>query len=114
MNIYLTLLIPLFFTAIFYYVKPRAITYWELLVPTSVTFIVIIIIKLLFETSAVRFDEWIGSSVVEIYEQEPYNYWDHQTCSRSYPCGSDSKETQNIVQVIMIVHIKMILAHNGI
>ena len=36
------------------------------------------------------FTEYWGSTVTGVYEQEPYNYWQHQTCTRQVPCGTDA------------------------
>lgn len=89
MLIYLTLLIPIFTTLGFYLFFKHKFAWWEFFIPIASTLIVIVITKLIFDTSNVKFDEWWGSTVVEVYEEEPYNEWHHQTCTRSVPCGTD-------------------------
>lgn len=78
---YLALLIPIVVTAIFYFLKKKEFTWWEFFIPIGSVLIAIIISKLVIDTSSVRFTEYWGSSVVAIYEEEPYNYWHHQICS---------------------------------
>jgi hypothetical protein len=91
MSIYFALLIPLIVTGIFYYFNKREYAWWEFFVPIAVVLISIVISKLVIDHVAVQFDEYWGSSVVSAYEEEPYNYWKHETCTRTYACGSDSK-----------------------
>jgi len=90
MLIYLSLLIPIFTTFGFYIFFKHKFRWWEFFIPIACTLVVIVITKLIFDTSNLKFDEWWGSTVVEVYEEEPYNEWHHQTCTRSVPCGTDS------------------------
>jgi len=91
MIIYLALLIPIIVTGIFYYFKKDEFTWWEFFLPFAATLVAILISKLIIDYSSVQFTEYWGSTVVSVYEEEPYNYWHHQTCTESYPCGTDSK-----------------------
>lgn len=91
MEIYLALLIPIIVTGIIYYFKKHEFTWWEFFLPFAVTLVAILISKLIIDYSSVQFNEYWGSTVVSVYEEEPYNYWHHQTCTQSYPCGTDSK-----------------------
>lgn len=88
---YLALLIPIVVTAIFYFIKKHEFTWWEFFIPIASVAIVILISKLIIDTSSVKFTEYWGSTVTAVYEEEPYNYWHHQTCTRSVPCGTDSE-----------------------
>jgi hypothetical protein len=90
MLIYLALLIPIISTLIFYLWKKHEFKWWEFFIPIFGTLIVIIVTKLIFDTSGQKFDEWWGSSVITVYEEEPWNEWIHQTCTESYPCGTDA------------------------
>lgn len=90
-SIYLALIIPVIVTIIFYFKYKNNFTWWEFFVPIISTLIFIVISKLIIDYSSVQFTEYWGSTVVSVYEEEPYNYWQVETCSRSVPCGSDSK-----------------------
>lgn len=87
---YLALLVPLIITGIFYLYKKHEFTWWEFFIPIASVLVVIVISKLVIDHTSVRFTEYWGSSVVSVYEEEPYNYWQVQTCSRQVPCGTDS------------------------
>jgi hypothetical protein len=87
MLIYLTLLIPIFVTLGVYLFHKHRFTWWEFFIPIGVTLIVIVLTKLIFDTTNLNFDEWWGSSVVEVYEEEPSNEWVHKTCE---DCWTDS------------------------
>jgi hypothetical protein len=89
MIIYLALFVPIIVTAIFYFIKKHQFVWWEFFIPIGSVLILTIISKLLIDTSSVKFTEYWGSTVVAVYEEEPYNYWHHQTCTRSVPCGTD-------------------------
>jgi len=88
---YFALLVPIVVTAIFYFIKKHEFTWWEFFIPIGSVLIAILISKLIIDTSSVKFTEYWGSTVVAVYEEEPYNYWQHQTCTRSVPCGTDSE-----------------------
>ncbi len=90
-TVYLALLIPLIVTFIFYYFKKHEFTWWEFFIPIASVLVMIIISKLIINYSSVRFDEFWGSTITAVYEEEPYNYWHSETCSRSVPCGTDSE-----------------------
>ena len=89
--LYLALLIPVIVTAVFYYFKKCEFTWWEFFIPIGSVLITIIISKLIVDYSSVHFTEYWGSTITAVYEDEPYNYWKTETCSRQVPCGSDSK-----------------------
>lgn len=80
-TVYLALLIPLIVTGIFYYFKRHEFVWWEFFIPFGTTLIAIVIAKGIIDHQAVKFDELWGSTVTAVYEEEPYNYWQHQTCS---------------------------------
>jgi hypothetical protein len=89
MLIYLALLIPIITTIGFYLFFKHNYKWWEFFVPILGTLVIILLTKLIFDTSRVKFDEWWGSTVIVAYEQEPYNYWHSEMCSRQYACGTD-------------------------
>ena len=91
MIVYLALLIPLIVTGGFYFFRKSDFAWWEFFVPFGIVLIAIIISKLIIDHSAVSFTEYWGSTVTSVYEQEPYNYWHVESCTRTYSCGTDSK-----------------------
>jgi hypothetical protein len=90
-TVFLALLIPLIVTGIFYYFKRHEFVWWEFFIPFASVLVAITISKLIIDHTTVQFDEFWGSTVVAVYEEEPYNYWHNETCTRSYVCGTDSK-----------------------
>lgn len=89
--LYLAFLIPLVVTGIFYYFKKHEITWWEFFIPIGCTLVMIFVSKLIIQTTTVNFTEYWGSTVTAVFEEEPYNYWHSETCSRSVACGTDSE-----------------------
>ncbi len=87
-SIYLALIIPLIVTGIFYFIRKSSFTWWEFFVPFGVTLVAIIISKAIINYTSVTFTEYWGSTITAVFEEEPFNYWQHQTCTRTYPCGS--------------------------
>jgi len=67
------------------------ITWWELalilIIPTALSFGS----KAVVESVSANFIEYWGDEVVSVWEEEPYNEWISQTCTREYACGTDSK-----------------------
>lgn len=92
-KVYLLLLIPLIVTGIFYYFNKREFVWWEFFAPFIVTLIAIVVSKIIIDHTSVQFNEYWGSSVVSIYEEEPYNYWHHETCSYTTTDGKGNSTT---------------------
>lgn len=88
-TVYLALIIPLIVTGIFYYLKRNEFVWWEFFVPFLVTLVFVIISKFAVEQASVSFDEYWGSSIVSVTEQEPYNYWKKEECSKQVADGTD-------------------------
>jgi hypothetical protein len=80
-TVYLALLIPIIVTGIFYFFRKSQFVWWEFFIPIGAVLISVIIAKALIDHSAVKFTEYWGSTVTAVYEEEPYNYWHHETCS---------------------------------
>ena len=55
----------------------------------AIALVFVVISKFAIEQASVSFDEYWGSSIVSITEEEPYNYWKEETCSRQVPDGTD-------------------------
>ena len=89
MVVYLALLIPILVTGIFYFFRKSNFAWWEFFIPIAAVLIAVVISKLIIDHSRVQFTEWWGSTVTAIYEEEPYNYWHHETCYRDVACGTD-------------------------
>lgn len=81
MNIYLALLVPLVITFGFYLYKKHEFAWWEFFIPIASTLVMIVISKLIIDYSSVHFNEYWGSTVTAVYEEEPWNEWHHETCS---------------------------------
>jgi hypothetical protein len=88
-TVYLALLIPIIVTGVFYFFRKSQFVWWEFFIPIATVLISVVIAKALIEHRAVKFTEYWGSTVVAVYEGEPYNYWQVQTCSETYACGTD-------------------------
>jgi len=92
---YFAILVPILVTAVFYFIKKHEFTWWEFFIPIGSVLIAIIISKLIINYTSVQFSEYWGSTVTAVYEEEPYNYWHTEICTRTYPCGTDSKGNTN-------------------
>jgi len=91
--VYLALLIPLLVTGIFYLFKKHEFTWWEFFVPIASVALIIFISVKITEKSATNFTEFWGSTVTHVIEEEPYNYWQHQTCTRTVSDGNGGTRT---------------------
>ena len=91
MIVYGSLIVVIIVTLIFYFLNPKKILIWEFFIPIAVTLAIIFGTKALINYANVTFTEYWGETIVSVYEEEPYNYWKTETCSRTYACGTDSK-----------------------
>ena len=91
MIIYGAIILSFLITLGFFLSTRKAYTWWEFFIPAVSTAIVALFFKLIFSSVGNNFAEYWGSTIISIYEQEPYNYWQVQTCSRQVPCGTDSE-----------------------
>lgn len=91
--IYLALLVPLVITFCFYLYKKHEFTWWEFFIPIAATLVMIFISKLIIDYTSVHFDEYWGSSITAVYEEEPWNEWHHQTCSYTTSDGKGHTTT---------------------
>ena len=89
-TVYLALLIPIVVTGIFYLLKKHEFTWWEFFIPIIAVLLATVISKAVIDKTSVTFTEYWGSTVTAVYEEEPYNYWHNETCSRQVACGTDS------------------------
>ena len=91
MTVYFAILIPIIITIFVYLFYKSSFVWWEVFVPVITVLIAIVIAKTSIDTLNVTFTEYWGSTIVAVYEEEPYNYWHSETCSRQVACGTDSK-----------------------
>lgn len=84
------LLVCLAVTGVFYFLDKSRYLWWEFFIPIAATLILIFGMKLLVDNASVKFTEYWGETMIAVYEEEPYNYWHSETCTRSYACGTDS------------------------
>jgi len=68
---------------------------WEFFLGTAATTIVVVIFKLCFNAFGDSYTETWGSTIVSVYEQEPYNYWHSETCYRQVACGTSTDSNGN-------------------
>ena len=91
MAAYGAILLSFLVTLGFYLYDKKSYTWWEFFVAPLVTTILVLLTQLIFKASSSYYGETWGSTVTAIYEQEPYNYWHSETCSRQVACGTDSE-----------------------
>jgi hypothetical protein len=92
-TVYLALLIPIIVTGIFYFIHKHKFVWWEFFVPIAAVLIATGISKLIIDHTSVQFTEYWGSTVTGVYEEEPYNYWKHETCSYTTTDSDGNTET---------------------
>lgn len=87
--IWVPIIIPVLFAIvalIFFYKK---IAYWEPFIPIAVTILFIVFFKYVGVTSLTKDTEYWGNYVTEVKWYQEWDEWIEQTCTRSYPCGTD-------------------------
>jgi len=87
--IYGAIILSFLVTLGFFLFNKTEYKWWEFFLGTAATAIVVLIFKLCFNAIGDSYIETWGSTIVSVYEQEPYNYWHSETCSRSVACGTD-------------------------
>lgn len=95
MIVYGALIVVVIITAVFYFINPKEYKWWEFFIPILITLGMIVGVKAVIDHSSVLFSEYWGETIVSVFEQEPYNYWQHQTCSRQVPCGTYTDSNGN-------------------
>lgn len=96
-TVYLALIIPIIVTGVFYFLRKSEFTWWEFFIPIGVALVAIVISKAIIDHTSVQSTEWWGSTVTAVFEEEPYNYWHSETCSRTVACGSHTDSDGNTV-----------------
>jgi hypothetical protein len=91
MIVFGALIVVIIVTAVFYFLNPKEYKWWEFGIPLVITLGLIFGAKALIDHSSVMFTEYWGETIVSVHEEEPWNEWISQTCTRTYPCGTDSE-----------------------
>lgn len=65
--------------------------WWEYLIPPAACVLTIFLCKVCVKTSLVNDTEYWGSMIVKARYYEYWESWEHRTCTRQVPCGTDSK-----------------------
>jgi hypothetical protein len=91
MIVFGALIVVIIVTAVFYFLNPKEYKWWEFGIPLVVTLGLIFGAKAIIDHSSAMFTEYWGETIVSVHEEEPWNEWISQTCTRSYPCGTDSE-----------------------
>jgi hypothetical protein len=65
------------------------VTWWEMLLIVIIPFLFSLAFISIVINQKTKTTEYYGSVMTNLYEREPYNEWHHETCSRSYSCGTD-------------------------
>ncbi|NPV13154.1 MAG: hypothetical protein HPY57_15410 [Ignavibacteria bacterium] len=65
------------------------IVWWEIALVIIIPILLSLGAKALIETYSVYYTEYWGDEVVSVIEEEPYNYWHSEICSREVACGTD-------------------------
>lgn len=93
MIIYLALLIPFITALVLYFWFSRKTLWWEFAIPISASFLFIVIMKLMIETSQLQCKEYWGSFINRV---EYYEAWDEEvSCRHSYDCFCTTDEDGN-------------------
>lgn len=89
--IWLSLLIPVAGAIITYIWFRHRVTLWEFCFPIIASLLFIVIFKTIVEKVEVSSTEYWGNLGITGQYYEPWSTWVDQTCTRSVPCGTDSK-----------------------
>lgn len=89
--IWLAIIVPVLFALIALFFFKKQIAFWEPFIPVVVTIVLIVLFRYIGVESLTKDKEYWGNYVTEIRYYEDWNEWITQTCTRSVPCGTDSK-----------------------
>lgn len=89
---YGALILIVIVTLVFYFFNPKKFLWWEVFIPIIITVLIIIGMKALMSHANIKFTEYWGETITSVGEEEPYNYWHHQTCSYTTCTGSGKNE----------------------
>ncbi len=88
MEVYLALLIPIVLSIASYFWFTKKITYWEILIPISVSLITILLFRFIFNTTNLTDSEYLSYKVVSASYEEPWNEYIKKECSNTTCTGT--------------------------
>ncbi|VVB50650.1 Uncharacterised protein [uncultured archaeon] len=91
MLIWTAMLIPVLTVLVLAFFFNKKMAWWEYLVVLGIPALIILGIKADVEASQVHCTEYWGAYLTKGAYYEEWNEYIHQTCTRSYPCGTDSE-----------------------
>ena len=89
--IWISLIVPLIGAVILLLFYRDKITWWEVIAPIVACLLFTFLFKLTVETVQTSDSEWWGDLGVRAEYYEAWSTWVEETCTRSVPCGTDSK-----------------------
>jgi hypothetical protein len=89
--IWLAIIIPVLFIIAALVFFRNKVAFWEPLIPIVLTLIVIAIFRYIGISSLTKDTEYWGNYATSVRWYQDWDEWITQTCTRSYPCGTDSK-----------------------
>jgi hypothetical protein len=84
-------LIPLLVVGVSYFIWKNKFIWWELFIPIALCSIAIPITYYIQKETSLKDVEYNGYIIQEARYYESWTSWVSQTCTRSVPCGTDSK-----------------------
>ena len=99
MIIWTLMLVPVLATLVlFLFFDIKKVAWWEYLLLYASAAIVIIVSKFIIETYAVYDTEYWSEKALEVEYEGAYDEYIHRTCTRSYPCGTNSNGSTRYCQ----------------
>lgn len=89
--IYGAILIPVITALVLLLLFKRKTLWWEFSIPIGGSVLLILLAKVIIETSMLECKEYWGSFISKAEYYEEWDEWITQTCTRQYACGTDSK-----------------------
>jgi hypothetical protein len=88
MIIWFAMLIPFIGCAVAYKIWKNKFVWWELVLPTVISFLFILLTKFTIETSMLSDTQYKGGVIVEARYYEYWSTWVSKMCSQEYACGT--------------------------
>ena len=93
MIIYFAILIPIITAIVLFLLFKHKTVWWEFAIPLASSFLFIVLMKLIIETSQVQCKEYWGSFISRV---EYYEEWDEEvSCRHSYDCNCTTDDEGN-------------------
>lgn len=88
---WLAIIIPVLCAIVALVFFRNKVAIWEPFIPILLTAFIIVFFKFIGIQSLTKDTEYWGNYVTKISWYQEWDEWIEQTCTRTYPCGSDSK-----------------------